>query len=116
MKELISNPSFWIMLASAFLAALSQILLKLSANKKYKNKLYEILNPLVLSGYVILLCTMFMNIIAYRGLDYKIGPILNSTTYIFVILLSLMILKEKIAKNKFMEIMLIILGLIVFNM
>ncbi|UTY38108.1 EamA family transporter [Allocoprobacillus halotolerans] len=116
MKELISNPSFWIMLASAFLAALSQILLKLSANKKYKNKLYEILNPLVLSGYVILLCTMFMNIIAYRGLDYKIGPILNSTTYIFVILLSLMILKEKIAKNKFMGIMLIILGLIVFNM
>lgn len=115
MIELISNPSFWIMLFSAFLAAVSQILLKLSANKKHKNKLYEILNPLVICGYVILLGTMFMNIIAYRGLDYKIGPILNSTTYIFVILLSLIILKEKIAKNKFIGILLIVLGLIVFN-
>ena len=64
-----------IMLLSSFLAAISQILLKLSAKKNHKNWIMEYINPFVISGYLLLLLTMIMNIYAYSGIDYKFGPI-----------------------------------------
>ena len=116
MKNILLNPYCYLMIFSALLAALSQILLKKSANKKHKNRITEFLNPWVIIGYVILLSTMFINIYAYKGLDYKIGPILNSTTYIFVIILSHFILKENINKKMFIGIFLIIAGVVIFNL
>lgn len=54
----------------------------------------EYINPFVISGYLLLLLTMIMNIYAYSGIDYKFGPILTTTSYIFVVILSIYILKE----------------------
>ena len=90
------------MLLSSFLAAISQILLKLSAKKNHKN-------------WIILLLTMIMNIYAYSGIDYKFGPILTTTSYIFVVILSIYILKEKLNKNKIIGISLILIGIVIFN-
>lgn len=105
-----------IMIFSAFLSAVSQLLLKLSANQTHKKVLNEYLNIKVLLGYGLILLTMFMNIYAYKGIDYKLGPILNTTTYIFVVILSVVVLKEKLTKNKLIGISLIILGLLIFSL
>ena len=102
------------MLLSSFLAAISQILLKLSAKKNHKNWRLEYINPFVISGYLLLL-TMIMNIYAYSGIDYKFGPILTTTSYIFVVILSIYILKEKLNTNKIIGISLILIGIIIFN-
>lgn len=104
------------MLLSSFLAAISQILLKLSAKKNHKNWIMEYINPFVISGYLLLLLlTMIMNIYAYSGIDYKFGPILTTTSYIFVVILSIYILKEKLNKNKIIGISLILIGIVIFN-
>ena len=104
-----------IMLLSSFLAAISQILLKLSAKKNHKNWIMEYINPFVISGYLLLLLTMIMNIYAYSGIDYKFGPILTTTSYIVVVILSIYILKEKLNKNKIIGISLILIGIVIFN-
>lgn len=55
-----------------------------------------------------------LTILAFRGLDYKNGPIIESLGYIFVMILSRMFLKEKITKKKILGNALILLGIIVF--
>lgn len=52
----------------------------------------------------------------HPGIDYKLGPILTSTSYIFVLLLSKLMLKEKITIRKLIGISSIVLGIILFNL
>lgn len=110
------NVYVFVMLLSSFLAAVSQVMLKLSARKKYKHPLAEYLNPLVISAYIILLLTMVMNIYAYSGMDYKLGPILTTASYIFVVILSVSVLKEKISLKKALGVCMIIIGILVFSL
>lgn len=107
--------SIIIMVCSAFLAAFSQVLLKISANKKYKNFIREYFNFYVISGYGLLFFTMFMNIIAYSGIQYKLGPILISLSYVFVAIFSTIFLNEKMTKNKLLGLVIIIAGVIIFD-
>ncbi|MCI9524475.1 MAG: EamA family transporter [Erysipelotrichaceae bacterium] len=106
----------FLMVFNAFLTAVSQLLLKKSANQTHNNKLQEFLNIRVILGYGILFSTFLLNIVAYRGIEYKYGPILNSTSYAFVLLLGGLILKEKITLKKITGMMLIISGIIIFSL
>lgn len=102
-----------IMLLSAFLASVSQILLKLSAKGEHKNRLFEYLNPKVIIGYGLLFLTMVMNIWAYQNMEYHFGPVINSFTYVFVLALSVLFLKEKLTRNKVIGVILIVAGVCV---
>ena len=55
-----------------------------------------------------------LTILAFKGLDYKNGPIIESVGYVFVMVLSSIILKEKITKKKIAGNLLILLGILVF--
>ena len=55
-----------------------------------------------------------LTILAFKGLDYKNGPILESIGYIFMMFLSRYFLKEKITPNKIAGNILILLGIVVF--
>ncbi len=100
-----------VMLLSAFLAAVSQLLLKQSANRKHKNKIFEYLNVWVMGGYGLLMLTLVMNTWAYQGVEYKLGPIINATSYIFVMLLGKIVLGEKITQRKALGMLCIIGGI-----
>lgn len=100
---------------SSLIAAISQVLLKISANKKYRSRLYEYLNFHVITAYILLFSTLLLNIYAYRGVEYKIGAVLTSFSYIFVNILGTVIFKEKQTKRKIVGEILIIAGVIVYN-
>ena len=102
-----------IMLCSAFLASVSQILLKLSAGEAHRSKLYEYLNAKVIVSYGLLFLTMIMNIWAYQNMEYRFGPVINSLTYVFVLVLSVQFLKERFTKNKIIGVILIVTGVCV---
>ncbi len=104
-----------IMVGSQLIAAISQMLLKKSATKKYKNWIYEYLNPYVVTGYILLIGTMFINIVAYSGIEYKVGAVLATTSYIFVMIVGRICFNEKITVKKFMGNVIIICGIIIFN-
>lgn len=105
-----------IMIVNAFLSAFSQILLKKSAMKEHKSGIYEYLNVYVITAYGIFVIVLLSNAFAYTGVDYKYGSILGSFSYFFVMVLSRIILKEKITKNILMGNLLIILGVIIYSL
>lgn len=103
-----------IMMLSAFISSYSQMLLKKSANIKYDNKINEYLNKYVIIGYGLMFLSMILMVFAFKGLDYKTGTVIDSVAYIFVLVLSSIIFKEKITVSKIIGNVLIILGIIVF--
>ena len=98
-----------------FLCSLSQLFLKKSANKEHKSRLFEIVNPLVIFSYAIFFCSLLINIWAMsHGLELKELAMLESLGYVFVPLLSFLLLKETISKRTIGAIVIIVLGVFVF--
>lgn len=102
------------MFLSVIIASFSQILLKVSARKTYPSVLKEYLNPWVIVGYGMLVCSTLLTIYAYKGIAYKNGPVVESLGFVLVMLLSAGLLREKITKRKLLGNLLIIAGIVVF--
>jgi drug/metabolite transporter (DMT)-like permease len=106
---------YLIVLIGIFSCSFSQLLLKKSAGKKHRSGIFEMLNPLVLFSYAIFFVVLVVNIWALsRGLQLKELALLESLGYIFVPLLSWLVLKEQITKRTILAILMIISGIIVF--
>lgn len=99
---------------SVTVASVSQLLLKKSATQKHASFLREYLNPYVLSGYGLLFLSMFLTILAFRGMDYKNGPVIESLGYVLVLLLSRIFFGEKITGRKVAGTVCILAGMLVF--
>ncbi len=102
------------MLASVVISAFSQILLKKSAKREHKSAIYEYLNPYVICGYGLLVVSTITTILAYKGIDYKEGPVIESLGFILVMILSFFFFGEKITKKKALGYLLILAGVFVF--
>ncbi len=108
------NSYVFLLIASVLIASCSQIILKKSASKKYSSIIREYLNVRVIVGYGMMFISTILTIFAFKGLDYKNGPIIESLGYIFIMFLSRIFLKEKITKKKIIGNSLILLGILVF--
>lgn len=102
-------------LAGVFISAAAQIILKKSAGKEYENTLREYLNIRVISAYAIFFLATLCTLVAYKGIPLKFGPILGATEYIFVTVMSKMILHEEVSRQKLIGLGLIMTGVIVFS-
>ncbi len=108
------NSYVFLLIASVLIASCSQIILKKSASKEYSSIIREYLNIRVIVGYGMMFISTILTILAFKGLDYKNGPIIESLGYIFIMFLSRIFLKEKITKKKIIGNSLILLGILVF--
>lgn len=104
------------MTAAAFLAAVSQIFLKKSAEKEHKGILGEYANGYVMAGYGLLFLSLMINMWAYQGMEYRFGPVINASSYVFVLILGKLFLREKITAKKLWGNVVIILGILIFVM
>ena len=82
-------------LVGVFVSSVSQILLKLSARKKYPSRIREYINPLVIVGYLLFFGCTLISVFALRVVPLSMSPVLASSGYIFVSLLSFVFFKEK---------------------
>lgn len=103
-----------IFLLSVFVSSCSQIALKKSANKQYDNSIKEIMNPTVLGAYSCFLISSLLTVWAYRGVALSWGAVLETTSYIYIMVLSNLFLKEKITKRKVVGNFCIIVGICVY--
>ena len=103
-----------VLLLGVFISAISQVMLKKAAMKKYDSVIKEYLNPLVIFAYVLFVGTTFLSIIAYRGIPLSMGPILEATSYIYVTIFGVIIFKEKMNLQKIIALGLIIGGIVVY--
>ena len=102
-----------IFILSVFFSSISQILLKLSARKKHKSFLSEYLNTQVVLAYTIFFSCTLVSLYALKVVPLSLAPILEATGFIFVAVLSRVVLKEGISRKKMFGLSLIIVGVIV---
>ena len=96
-----------------FVSSCSQILLKRGADKNYIG-LKVFLNKYVIIGYMLFLFVTLGTVILYRYIELSAGALIEALSYIFVPVLSAVILKERISKHMFAGIALIICGIVVY--
>lgn len=108
------SPYLLLILCSVIMASFAQILLKKATLKTYKSWIFEYLNPYVIFGYGIMMIGMVLNVLAYRKVDYKNGPVIESLGFLFVMILSWFFFKEKITKKKLFGNLIILLGVVIF--
>lgn len=100
----------------AFVSAVSQILLKKSAQKSYSNKIKEYVNPRVIIAYGLFFSTTFISMYALKVVPLSMGPILEASGYIFVAILSFVFLNERMTKKQLIGITLILFGIVVYSL
>lgn len=105
-----------IYILGVIISAFAQVLLKKSADIKRENKIKEYLNFKTIFAYGIFFGATLCTVFAYKYVPLSMGPILGTTEYIFVALLSLWLLKEKISKKKLIGLITILIGVLVFSM
>ena len=108
------NLSILILILSVIIASFAEILLKKSAAKNYGSPIREYLNVYVICGYGMMFLSMFITVLAYRGLDFSNVPVIESLGYVVVMLLSYLFFKERITKRKLLGMAVILLGIFVY--
>lgn len=106
---------FIILVFSVFVASLSQVLLKKSAQKVYEKKIDEYLNTPVVIAYSMFFLTTVLNLIALKHVSVSLVPIIESMGYIFVVVLGRVLLEEKINLKKLLGIIAILTGIYIFS-
>lgn len=104
-----------LLLLGVFISAISQVLLKKAAIKKYASPLREYLNPQVIFAYVLFVGTTFLSILAYRGIPLNLGPVLETTSYIYVTIFGVVIFHEKVNRQKMLALAFIVIGVLVYS-
>lgn len=107
---------YGLMLVSAGITAVSQISLKKSADKKHRSILFEYLNPRVVFAYVCYAAVLALNVFIYTKIDYRFSIVINSFSYILVMLLSRFLLGETLTRKRIFGNALIVLGIICFTL
>ena len=109
-------PYLLLMFLGTFFSAISQVLLKQSAGKTYKSVIYEYLNWRVIVAYGISFSTLLLNTYAFTVVDMKYGAVIDNFSYVFVMVLSCLILKEHFTKGQLIGNLIIITGIFVYTL
>jgi len=104
-----------IFLFSVLISSVAQIILKKSAGRKYDSLIKEYLNVRVIGAYSIFFLSTLLTMYAYKGVPLTFGALLESVGYIYIPILSLIFLKEKITLRMVVGSLFIICGIIVYN-
>ncbi|MDD2534760.1 MAG: EamA family transporter [Eubacteriales bacterium] len=103
--------SFFAFMTAVVLTAVSSVMLKISAIRFHINTTREYINPLVMSAYFMQGIATFLTIIGYQYVPLSIGQVLASFGQVMVMILSLIVLKERISPKKWIGMGLILTGI-----
>ncbi len=106
----------YIMVAGTFLTAISQILLKQSADEKHDSFLKEYLNRKVIVAYILFGTVLLANTYAYTRVDMKYGSVIETLAYVWIFIMSITLLHEKITPRKIIGNLLIVTGILIYRL
>ena len=110
------NVYMLLMFGMTFLTAISQVLLKKSANQTYKSWIYEYLNWRVIVAYGIFFGVLLVNTYAYTQVDMKYGAVIDTFSYVFVMVLSWLLLRERFTRRKVLGNLVIMVGVLIYTL
>ena len=104
----------WII--SVLISSIAQVMLKAEANRKHESRLKEYLNPMVISAYGIFFLSTFLTMYALKYVPLTYSPVIEPLSYIFVPVIGVLVLKEKISRRRVLGIMIMLVGIVIFSM
>ena len=107
-------PYAFLLLASVLVSAVSQVMLKFSARREHESLVKEYANPLVVGAYTLFVVSTLLTVFAYREVPLSLGPVLESTSYIYVTAFGALFFHERVTRQKLLALALIIGGICVF--
>lgn len=102
------------LLLSNFIAAVSQMLLKKSAMEQHKSIIFEYLNWKVIFAYAMFFGAVFIDMYALRFVSIAFVPVVETSSYIFILIFSRLLFKEKISLRQYLGVAVIICGILIF--
>lgn len=103
-----------LMLCGVLISSISQIILKRAAGEKYNSRIREYLNTKVIVAYALFLLATLITVFVLRYIPLSVTSALESAGYVFIPVLSLIFLKEKITLKQVANISIILVGIIIF--
>lgn len=103
-----------ILLIGVFIGSISQVMLKKSAMRQYRSVVQEYLNPYVLAAYALFVATTLFSVLAYRVIPLSVGPVMETTSYLYITFWGVKIFHEKMNRNKIVSLVLISAGIFVY--
>jgi len=101
----------------ALLTVTAQLLLKKGALNKKNNLIADMfLNKYIVSGYFIFVMVTVLNLFALKEIPLIFMVIINPLVLILVVFFSMLLFKEKINKKQLKGLILILTGIIIFNL
>lgn len=105
-----------ILIVATVFSAFSQVLLKQSARRDHASWIREYLNWRVITAYGISFAVLFANTYAYTGVDMRFGPVIDTFTYVFVMVFSFVLLKERFTRGQLIGNLIIISGVLIYTL
>ena len=105
-----------VVLFSNTVAAISQILLKKAAGKTWSVWWRAYINLYVIPAYALFFMTTVFSVLALRYIPLSLSAALGSSGQIFVPLFSYIFLGEKLSRQRFFGMMIIVTGVIIFTL
>lgn len=99
-------------LFGVLISAVSQIMLKKSADTEYKSWIYEYLNVRVIVAYGLFFGATIITVFCYKGIPLSLGALLDACGYVFVTILGKLVLNENVSRRKVIGIVLVLIGVI----
>ncbi len=94
------NKYIMLFLFSVLVSSVSQVILKKSTEKQYKNRIKEYFNMQVILAYGLFFLSSLLTIIAFREVPLSVGPILEASGYIYIAVLGKVFLHESLTRKK----------------
>ena len=104
-----------IFVAGVCLAAFGQVLMKKGATRG-RSLIGSFFDPFVITGYALMLVSTVTSTIALKVLPLKLTVTLLPLGYIVVVLLSVMLLRERMRRHHVWGMLIILAGIVVFNL
>jgi drug/metabolite transporter (DMT)-like permease len=110
------NKYYLALFIAAALTVIAQLLLKRGASVKHKNRFVELfLNQYVILGYILFVTVTVLSMYALKQVPLIMMVVINPLIQILVVVLSMFLFKERLNKMQLRGFILIVLGIIVFN-
>ncbi|MFF2091718.1 EamA family transporter [Paenibacillus sp. NPDC058174] len=93
----------------------AQIFLKMGALRTKEKNLLSSINIYIILGYILFFSATLLSVYLLKLINFKDLTVIISLNYVSTLILSNVILKEKYSKQKVYATLLIIVGVIIFN-
>ena len=108
--------SWLIALLGVFISSCAQLLMKASAVKKKQSSILEkFLNIRIMTAYSMMMLSSLISVLCLRYLQLKYVPMIEATGFLWVPLLSFLILREKPTRYNVIGGIIIVSGVILFT-